>query len=957
LRGYHANRIVKEKLKKIKSSPDEKDRKKQFKEAIEEAAAEVGHEPSTLRSQYLAPSLEADFVSDGKVNNRVRASSLLRTQRDYGRLAAGKYDHIDFKPPQGVADAAAKGLEYRRKASPSNRGGLTTEEAAAQGIGSGVQRAVNLKNRNTLSPETIKKMHGFFSRHEKNKGIDPEHKGTPWNDKGYVSWLLWGGDAGQAWAAKVVRQMESADTKTARGEYYNMTIGYPVNGWKGLHLICLKALVNPKGEIFKQHLYYLTGKHDIRRLSDDDIQLVADWVRMRYRDREEPMLASTKVAATCPSFLYPVEDFIEDVLWTKTGSRVRKVEYMILYGDHAWEVDWRNRLRNDVYEDDYDDYDDAVDEWFDSYANPLAEEVEKKLVERFGRGMFGVSVGEKGHAYITVTARGEKHFKGKRGSKVAASSLSSDAVKFLEVIAYRQNKVLNMNVAEEALEAVGLKVDEVTALLPLDRLSGLKKILPIRGIGSIRNIRGETHLGFKSERSLNSAYKKLLATSDIVSGEPSNPKKGQVYVINPRIEDGLLKIDGGWIGTMGWAIQGLRGGTILVPLGYKPYSDEQDPARTANTYDLKDALRSGGWEEKIQAYLDGMGTEATGTIPEAAKSTHRDLDGTGTCPACFANVKLTSKDRIMRHGWATMGERRKGEYGRSWHTGACFGVGYEPYELSKRGTEDFRKLQFLPWKERLLEKQEGLSNSTLPIPTRSGEVKPGEPQYKGLRAKALGQVRKQLSQADMDLKTLDSRISAWKPQPLPGSRKASVKATDGQTGAENRLRRLAAKLADVVESPHSFHKVKVEPPKGDKFVGYVDFQGLEIDLEVKANTYREKTNAEGETWRRYMHHHYGEIRGTEGSDGDKLDVYVGPNHDSSIVVVIHQHNPWEGGYDEDKVMVGFDSVEEAVGAYKKHYFRPGFYVEGEHTAMPIGKFWRWCNDERNQGKKVATADA
>jgi DNA topoisomerase IB/2'-5' RNA ligase len=124
-----------------------------------------------------------------------------------------KYEHIDFTPPKSVANAAEKGLEYREKASPSNKGGLTVSEASKQGIGSGVQRAVNLKNRNTLSPDTIKQMHGFFSRHEKNKGVAPEHKSEPWNDKGNVAWLLWGGDPGQAWAAKVLGQMEAADEK------------------------------------------------------------------------------------------------------------------------------------------------------------------------------------------------------------------------------------------------------------------------------------------------------------------------------------------------------------------------------------------------------------------------------------------------------------------------------------------------------------------------------------------------------------------------------------------------------------------------------------------------------------------------------------------------------------------------------------------------------------------------
>jgi DNA-binding ferritin-like protein len=104
-----------------------------------------------------------------------------------------------------------------------------------------------------------------------------------------------------------------------------------------------------------------------------------------------------------------------------------------------------------------------------------------------------------------------------------------------------------------------------------------------------------------------------------------------------------------------------------------------------------------------------------------------------------------------------------------------------------------------------------------------------------------------------------------------------------------------------------------------------------------------------------MFTHYGEIRGTEGTDGDKLDVYVGDNHDSSLVVVIHQHNPWDGQYDEDKVILGCESVEEAIGLYKKQYDRPGFFKDKEYTVMPIGAFWRWVNEEKNKGKRVKLA--
>lgn len=130
-------------------------------------------------------------------------------QRDVEK--AGKYDHIDFKPPKSVADAAAKGLDFRKRA--GGKGGLTAGQAAEQGIGSGVVRASSLKNRQTLSPGTVRQMSSFFSRHAKNKTINPKFKGEPWRDRGYVAWLLWGGDPGQGWAGKIIRQMEAADRK------------------------------------------------------------------------------------------------------------------------------------------------------------------------------------------------------------------------------------------------------------------------------------------------------------------------------------------------------------------------------------------------------------------------------------------------------------------------------------------------------------------------------------------------------------------------------------------------------------------------------------------------------------------------------------------------------------------------------------------------------------------------
>jgi hypothetical protein len=109
-----------------------------------------------------------------------------------------KYDHIDFKPPVGVAEEAEKGLEWRAE---FGRGGTDV----------GVQRAKQLKNRQNISPNTIKRMVNFFSRHGVNEGKNKDEKGEPtaWR----IAWALWGGNPGRAWCNKVKRQMEAADKK------------------------------------------------------------------------------------------------------------------------------------------------------------------------------------------------------------------------------------------------------------------------------------------------------------------------------------------------------------------------------------------------------------------------------------------------------------------------------------------------------------------------------------------------------------------------------------------------------------------------------------------------------------------------------------------------------------------------------------------------------------------------
>jgi hypothetical protein len=107
-------------------------------------------------------------------------------------------------PPQAVRSAASKGLELRQK---WKRGGLSNSQASDEGIGSGVQRATNLKNGDALSLSTVRRMHAFFSRHAKNYAPDKkEADGGP--TAGTIAWYLWGGNAGKSWAAGIVADAE-----------------------------------------------------------------------------------------------------------------------------------------------------------------------------------------------------------------------------------------------------------------------------------------------------------------------------------------------------------------------------------------------------------------------------------------------------------------------------------------------------------------------------------------------------------------------------------------------------------------------------------------------------------------------------------------------------------------------------------------------------------------------------
>jgi hypothetical protein len=100
-----------------------------------------------------------------------------------------------FTPPEEVAEAAKKGLLLKEK---FNRGGTEV----------GWERAKQLKQRAPVSSSEIIKIANYFSRHEVDKKA--KNFGNESNpSKGYIAWLLWGGEPGKKWAKEIKKQLKS----------------------------------------------------------------------------------------------------------------------------------------------------------------------------------------------------------------------------------------------------------------------------------------------------------------------------------------------------------------------------------------------------------------------------------------------------------------------------------------------------------------------------------------------------------------------------------------------------------------------------------------------------------------------------------------------------------------------------------------------------------------------------
>lgn len=136
------------------------------------------------------------------------------------------------------------------------------------------------------------------------------------------------------------------------------------------------------------------------------------------------------------------------------------------------------------------------------------------------------------------------------------------------------------------------------------------------------------------------------------------------------------------------------------------------------------------------------------------------------------------------------------------------------------------------------------------------------------------------------------------------------------------------------------------------------FAGFDISIENKKGSFRHWKDQEGNSGKSKMHSDYGYFKKTLGRDKDHLDVFLGPNESPKSVYVIHQNFPDTGKYDEDKVMLGFDSSAAAKIAYLKNYNNSKFF--GGMSVYSLEKFrekaLKTLHGSKKSLKKAAVID-
>ncbi|MFW1850120.1 PLxRFG domain-containing protein [Acinetobacter guillouiae] len=166
----------------------------------------------------------------------------------------------------------------------------------------------------------------------------------------------------------------------------------------------------------------------------------------------------------------------------------------------------------------------------------------------------------------------------------------------------------------------------------------------------------------------------------------------------------------------------------------------------------------------------------------------------------------------------------------------------------------------------------------------------------------------------------------------------------GKKPIEDNLEQINLQANEAATSPSNNipEPSQAQIEAGNYKKGHIRFQGLEIAIENPKGSERRGTDPNGKEWAHTMSDHYGYIKRTVGADSEQIDTYIGKNPESDQVFIVDQIDQETGNFDEHKVMLGFDSQDNATKAYQSN-FDKGWKV-GQIRSMTVEQFKDWLKN-------------
>lgn len=178
-----------------------------------------------------------------------------------------------------------------------------------------------------------------------------------------------------------------------------------------------------------------------------------------------------------------------------------------------------------------------------------------------------------------------------------------------------------------------------------------------------------------------------------------------------------------------------------------------------------------------------------------------------------------------------------------------------------------------------------------------------------------------------------------------------LESQESGTPAEGRAAEPLGDTVAAAEAEVNTNPTEKQKEAGNYRKGHVRIDGFNVTIENPKGSIRSGVDATGKEWSITMNNTYGYMRGTQGVDGDYIDVFLSDNPDNGNVYIVDQINQETGEFDEHKVMYGFNSMEEAKDAYLSNYSE-GWKI-GNVTEVSKEEFKKWVNSSHRKTKPFA----